>query len=401
MYRIFHNIYAPLVRSDMEKNNEKEIIACLRIIRSHNIGIQGFQTLTEAFGSASEAIDRLPEILKKTGNRKNVRLCTIATAAKELEETQKIGGRIVTIYCKQYPHLLKAIPLPPPVLTILGNEISDNSIAVVGSRTASFHGLSLAKQISKDFGSKGFTTISGLASGIDTAVHIGSVSNGYSTVAVMGSGIDYVYPYENKGLYEQIKEAGTIVTEFPIKTLPKPHYFVQRNRIISGLSIGTLVIEAAINSGSLTTANYALDQGREVFAVPGFPLDTRHRGTNNLIKNGAILVEDAEDVVNNLQYSKIPRKHANISLFDMQTQDDFKYSNKNVSTKQKDSEKEIELLKSKIISMLSLVPIHVDIIIRELSVETCVVMRAVLELELECKLQRNEVGQVVLTEVDA
>jgi DNA processing protein len=219
--------------------------------------------------------------------------------ARELDSAQALGLRVMTYQDSDYPQNLKNIIDPPIVLYVKGQiTAQDNlSIAIVGSRRASFYGLTAAERLSGELGALGFTVISGLARGIDTYAHKGSLKAGGRTIAVIGSGFNHIYPEENLKLAEKISESGAVISEFSLNTLPLKHNFPRRNRVISGLSRGVLVVEAARNSGALITADFALEQGREVFALPGQLDSLSSFGTNNLIKQGAKLVTDIRDII--------------------------------------------------------------------------------------------------------
>jgi DNA processing protein len=222
--------------------------------------------------------------------------------AKELNLSKKSGLRIMTVEDENYPENLKNIPDPPIVLYVKGELKPEDkiAIAIVGSRRASFYGLSSAEKFSQDLSSAGFTIISGMARGIDSYAHKGALKQGGRTLAVMGSGFQHIYPEENQELTEEIAKSGAVISEFPIETLPLKQNFPRRNRVISGLSLGVLVVEAARNSGALITADFALEQGREVFALPGKVDSGNSFGTNGLIKQGAKLVSCVDDILEEL-----------------------------------------------------------------------------------------------------
>ncbi|MEJ2156401.1 MAG: DNA-processing protein DprA [Desulfobacteraceae bacterium] len=217
---------------------------------------------------------------------------------QEIERCRQNGFHIISLHDDRYPALLRHIPDPPPVLYCHGRmEGTACHIAVVGSRKATGYGLSNARQLSQGLAARGVTVVSGMARGIDTAAHTGALLGGGRTVAVLGSGLERIYPRENRKLFQRIAESGAVVSEFPLDAGPEAHHFPQRNRIISGMSLGTLVVEAAKRSGALITARLAAEQGREVFAVPGSIQAAMARGAHDLIRQGATLVEAAEDII--------------------------------------------------------------------------------------------------------
>jgi DNA processing protein len=269
----------------------------LRLIRTQNVGPVTFRQLLERFGSATAAIDALPGLAKRGGRRAPLKACTVAVAQREIEAMQTLNGRHLVLGDPDFPNALAAIPDAPPVLCVRGDSALLNRpiIGVVGARNASTNGRRFAERLSRDLGKADVVVVSGMARGIDTAAHTGSLSTG--AIAVLAGGPDVVYPRENAELYESIREYGLVVSEQQPGVEPLARHFPRRNRIISGLSLGVVVVEAAARSGSLITARLAGEQGREVFAVPGSPLDPRAKGPNKLIRDGAILLESAEDVL--------------------------------------------------------------------------------------------------------
>ncbi len=232
---------------------------------------------------------------------------------EELRGIKKSDIRVISILDAAYPKNLKEIYDPPVVLYIKGalKESDDISLSIVGTRAPSYYGLSQAEKFSYQLALRGVTIVSGMARGIDSAAHNGSVKAKGKTIAVLGSGLSVIYPPENKDLFDKISQSGAIISEFPMETPPDRENFPRRNRIISGLSLGTLVIEAARNSGSLITAGFALEQGREVFAIPGNVSSKGSFGTNRLIKEGAKLVEDIEDIIEEIEpFKRVVKKNA-------------------------------------------------------------------------------------------
>jgi DNA processing protein len=256
--------------------------------------------LLRRFGSARAALDALPRLARRGERARIVTATTRAAAEAELSALSRLGGRILCWGEPLYPTALAQIEDAPPVLAVLGHaELLNRSIiAVVGARNASANGRRLARELAAGLGEGGLVVVSGLARGIDAAAHLGAIDTG--TAAAVAGGIDIVYPEENRNLYDALRQHGVIVAELPLGSEPQARHFPRRNRIISGMALGVLVVEAAARSGSLITARYAAEQGREVFAVPGSPLDPRCRGTNDLLRRGATLTETAEDVLTQL-----------------------------------------------------------------------------------------------------
>lgn len=276
-------------------------IDALRLIRSEHVGPMTFFQLVKFAGSVKKAIEMAPGLSQRGGRKKPITIAPRAAAEKEFEALTAHGARLLLYGEHDYPRLLQTIADAPPVLTVMGNAhlfAHDKLIGLVGARNASANGCAFARKLAADLGREGYTVVSGLARGLDAAAHKGSMASG--TVAVIGGGIDNIYPPENEALYREIAEAGAILSEMPFGMKPLAHSFPGRNRIIAGMTRGLVVVEASLKSGSLITANYAADYGREVFAVPGSPLDPRCTGTNGLIKQGATMVESAADILANI-----------------------------------------------------------------------------------------------------
>jgi DNA processing protein len=277
-----------------------ERLARLRLARSDTIGPVTFRELMQHFPSAAEALEALPELAQRGGRKGTLRIPSRAEAEREIAATEAIGATLIVFGEETFPVRLAALDPPPPVISVLGSThlLERKTIAIVGSRNASAAGAKLAATIARDLGAKGFTIVSGLARGIDSSAHKASLDTG--TVAVLAGGLDIVYPEENRALQGDIAARGALVSEMPPVTRPQARHFPRRNRLISGLSLAVVVVEAAMRSGSLITARFALEQGRDVYAVPGSPLDPRARGSNSLIKQGAALVESADDIIDAL-----------------------------------------------------------------------------------------------------
>ncbi|EME68812.1 Rossmann fold nucleotide-binding protein [Paramagnetospirillum caucaseum] len=268
----------------------------LRLIRSENVGPRTFARLLDRYGSAAAALDALPDLARRGGARRPIRICPKADAEREMQATERLGARLLGLAEPDYPSWLAALDDAPPLLCVQGDTsvLARPMVAMVGARNASLNGRNFARRLAADLGRAGYVVASGMARGIDTAAHQGALASG--TVAVLAGGTDVVYPPENSDLWREISLAGAVVSEMPVGTQPQASHFPRRNRIISGLSLGVVVVEANARSGSLITARFAADQGREVFAVPGSPLDPRAAGPNDLLRHGATLTESAADV---------------------------------------------------------------------------------------------------------
>jgi DNA processing protein len=274
-----------------------ERLASLRLIRSENVGPVTFRELVAHFGTAERALDALPELSRRGGYRQPIRICPREAAEAELAAAGKIGARALVVGEPGYPQTLAAVDPPPPVIYVKGNvaHLARPMLAIVGARNGSAAGQKLARLFASKVGTAGLVVVSGLARGIDAAAHEAALPTG--TVAVLAGGPDNVYPPEHLILQQRIAEEGCLVTENPPGFAPRAQDFPRRNRIVSGLALGVLIVEAARRSGTLVTARMAGEQGREVFAIPGHPLDPRAEGTNGLLKSGATLVTEPDDVL--------------------------------------------------------------------------------------------------------
>jgi len=280
--------------------SEAEQLAWLRLARSRRVGPSTFIRLMRAHGHAEAALAALPEIAQAAG-ASGYAPCPPDLANAELEAGFKAGAQLLCLGTPEYPPHLALIADPPPVLWAIGNPTLAHrpAVGLVGARNASSLGQRMARILAQELGPLGYTITSGLARGVDTAAHHASLETG--TIAVLAGGVDVIYPRENKALWAQICQHGLVVSEAPVGTAPQARHFPKRNRIISGISLGIVVIEGAAKSGSLITARNALDQGREVMAVPGSPLDPRASGCNMLLRDGAGLVRAGADVAEYLE----------------------------------------------------------------------------------------------------
>ena len=341
----------------------------LRLSRAENVGPVTFAHLLSRFGSASAAIKALPSLSKRGGRLTPLPVPSIAEAQAELEAGAQIGAKLLCSVEPLFPRRLAALDATPPLIWTLGHpQLLDRpSVAVVGARIASAAGQRFARELAVGLGQAGIIVVSGLARGIDAAAHEGSLTTG--TIAVLGGGIDDVYPQENARLYDQVARHGCIVAEHPPGRRAQARDFPRRNRIISGLSLGVVVVEAEMRSGSLITARLAAEQGREVFAVPGSPLDPRAKGSNDLLRQGATLCEGLEDVLRVVQSLPI------ISERERDLFDDAPIDHAGL-------DEEVEALRETVAALLSPTPIPRDALVRSCNAPAQAVHAALVELSL-------------------
>ncbi|MDF1791147.1 MAG: DNA-processing protein DprA [Thalassobaculaceae bacterium] len=367
--------------------SDRERVARLRLIRTENVGPVTFRQIIERFGSAARAIDALPDLARRGGRRRPLAVPSIAAAEREMAETAEVGAELVVFGDPAYPPALAAIEDAPGAFSMIGHAhlLCHRIIAIVGARNASMNGRRLAAALSRELGAAGYVVASGLARGIDGAAHEGALETG--TVAAVAGGIDVIYPPEHTDLFHRIAESGAIIAEQPVGTTPQARHFPSRNRIIAGLSLGVLVVEAATRSGSLITARRALDQGREVFAIPGSPLDPRCGGTNGLIKEGAaFLVESARDVLQVLD--GLPERN----LHEPAGRDwEASYSSEPLETPTMEID---ERTRQEVLGALGSEPVAVDELIRGCQLSAPIVATVLLEAELAGLIDRHPGNQV-------
>ncbi len=370
--------------SDAEKLN------WLRLSRTQNIGPVTFYKLLEIYGTATKALDALPELSKKGGRKKPLTAPSLSSVEKEYTALQKLGGDMVCAGEDAYPISLAATDDAPPILSYIGdiNIARAPCLGIVGARNASLNGRKFTTNLAKELGQAGQIIVSGLARGIDTAAHEGALETG--TIAVVAGGIDVVYPRENQKLYEDICQRGLVIAESPVGTEPAARLFPKRNRIVSGLSTGVIVMEATIKSGSLITARMAGEQGRDVYAIPGYPGDPRSAGPNQLIQDGATLVTRAQDVLHNLE--NFTSKPMNNTLFDSASQATPDLTLVDNSMPEKDT----QTIRETLIQHLSQMPIGVDELSRSCHLSVSEMQMALLEMELAGRLQRLPGNRIVL-----
>jgi DNA processing protein len=351
----------------------------LRLSRTENVGPVTFHNLIARFGSASAALEEIPRMAKRGGGRTFV-LPDAGDAEREIAALAKLGGRMIAACEADYPQGLAAMDAPPPIVSVLGHPhlLKKDMVAIVGARNASALARKFADILSRELGFAGLVVASGLARGIDAAAHEAALAVG--TVAVVAGGVDIIYPPENDRLYAAIKNQGVIVSEMRLGEAPQARHFPRRNRIISGLARGVVVVEAAERSGSLITAQYALEQGREIFAVPGSPLDPRARGANRLIREGATLTESADDI---------------LSVLRPMLGGDFAEPEKpGLATPTAAQEEEADRIRAKVEEALGPAPVDIDELIRQLGAPPGAVMTVVLELELAGRCVRHPGNRV-------
>jgi DNA processing protein len=268
----------------------------LQLIRCENVGPRTFRTLLNRFGGAGAALEALPELIRRNVSGRAIKIATRTEAEEEMTAATAIGARFIAVGEPDYPPALRAIDAAPPLIAVRGQgeALGGPAVAIVGSRNASAAGLAFTDRLARGLGRAGFIIVSGVARGIDLSAHRASLETG--TIAVLAGGHARPYPAEHAPLLDEIAGTGAIVSEMPLNWEPRGRDFPRRNRIVSGLALGTIVVEAARRSGSLITARFASEQGREVFAVPGSPLDPRSEGTNDLLREGATLCTRVEDV---------------------------------------------------------------------------------------------------------
>ena len=360
---------------------DEQRIDRLRLIRSDRVGPHTFRSLINHFGSARTALERLPDLARRGGAARPGRICSEEDARAELALGERHGVSLIAPGEAGYPPRLAVLDDAPPLLGVRGAQdvLVRPMIAIVGSRNASGAGLKFAQMLARDLGEAGFVIASGLARGIDQAAHRASIESG--TVGVLAGGHDRIYPPEHVDLLEtMIATGGAAISEMPMGHVPRARDFPRRNRLISGAALGVVVVEAALRSGSLITARIAAEQGREVFAVPGSPLDPRAAGTNDLIKQGATLTTEATDVIN----AVAPIMERPVELPTREPEGVPSYDEPDNSDR------------ARIVGLLGPSPIGLDDLIRMAGTSPAVVRTVLLELELAGRLERHGGGLVSL-----
>ena len=357
----------------------------LRLARSAYVGPITFRHLLARFETASEALRALPQLARRGGLKAKIRIFSEVQAREEIVRTEAMAGSMIFWGEEDYPTNLFVLTDAPPLITVLGHAhlLRKEGISIVGTRNASANGMRFAARLAASCGEAGYVVVSGMARGIDTAANAAALKSG--SVAVLAGGVDHIYPYENRELYRKLVEGGAIVSEMGLGFVPTGRHFPRRNRIIAGLTSATLIVEAPRKSGAMITARYALEQGRDVFAIPGSPQDERSAGPNALLRDGAYLVEKAEDILAVLNKSKTLK-------------DAFQARNRRQqalildaekSLAQRDfSERDIDKLRDGIFSLLGFEATPIDDLIHHLATDAARINAALLEMELAGRIER-------------
>lgn len=357
----------------------------IRLARTTTVGPVAFQGLLKRYKTAGQALEALPALVARTGRKTKLKIPPVEQIEAEMAAVEDFGARMIANIEPDFPALLRAVDPVPPLICVKGDfeVFKKPAVALVGSRNASAIGLQFARQLATDLGAAGFAVISGLARGIDAQAHMGSIEAG--TAAVLGGGIDHIYPRENEDLYHEIAQTGILVSESPIGYRATARDFPRRNRIISGLSLGVVVIEAAERSGTLITARCALEQNREVMAAPGSPLDPRTKGCNRLIRQGAALIENAQDVLDVLENTRTAQM----------SEDSNDYVPPDIDWKEID--RQVDTAREHIRALCSPTPTARDVIIRQSGYPYAIAIGALLELELSGQILVETDGRISLS----
>jgi DNA processing protein len=368
----------------MTRLSDDERLNWLRLARTEGIGPVNFHKLIRRYGSATKTIEALPHLMRKAGAKRGFAVHAREDAEREMDRTTQAGATLVAFGEAHYPPALMQAESAPAMLCVSGNFglASTKSVGIVGARTASANGRKMARILAHAIAEAGFLVTSGLARGIDTAAH--EAATPARTAAVIAGGLDHLYPPENADLQRAIARDGLLMTEMAIGTAPRAEHFPRRNRIISGMSTAVVIVEAALRSGSLITARFANEQGREVFAVPGSPLDPRCEGTNKLIRDGANILTSANDVLDFLLAEKSPLQDR---LFERDPEP--------LLPPDQDAD---DATRREVISLLSANAVDIDDLIREANCAPEAVMAVLLELEVAGRVSRSAGGLVALVQ---
>lgn len=381
------------------KNNgiyltDDQRLSWLQLIRSENIGCASFWALIKNYKTARNALEHLPAIAAR-GGKKSIKIAPLDDIKREMEAAQRLNIRFICAGEPDFPPLLYEMDCAPPVISVKGDSslFSRTAVAIVGSRNASAVGLKLAEKFSNDLSKAGFSTVSGFARGIDTAVHKASLMGG--TIAVMAGGVDHIYPSENKYLFDAILDHnGVILSEMPLHFVPRAVDFPRRNRLIAGICLGLLVVEASRRSGSLITARLANSAGRHIFAIPGSPFDLRAQGTNDLIKTGATLVTETQEIIETLLPLTSTPQNKQLSLFEATASyigPQPIHCNESINF-----EELTDADRARVIESLSITPIDIEALCKYSNVSLSQLYLALVELDVAGKIIRHADGLVSL-----
>ncbi|WP_324753746.1 DNA-processing protein DprA [Roseovarius sp. Pro17] len=374
----------PSTHPPLPPTTEDDRVSWLRLLRSRRVGVATFYRLLAEHGTAQAALQALPEVAKTAGMN-DYTTCPEGVVLAEMRAARMAGAQLMCVTDPLYPAALRDIPDPPPMLWAMGDigALARPKVAMVGARNASSLGTRMARALASELSKEGYVIVSGLARGVDTAAHAATLEGG--TIAVMAGGVDVMYPAENTQLAQDILRNGLRVSEMPMGTVPQARHFPRRNRIISGLAGAVVVVEAAAKSGSLITARNALDQGREVLAIPGHPFDARAAGCNMLIRDGARLVRSAADVIEALP---VDPSTPELPLADI------------IPTPPPEQRtlRDTADLHTRILDRLGPSPLAEDQLIRDLSAPARAVAPALIDLELDGRIRRQAGGLLSLAE---
>ncbi len=365
--------------------SESERLDWLQLIRTPSIGPITFHRLLARYGAAADALRALPDLATKAGRNRALKPPDRREAETEIANAERHGVRLIASCEADYPKPLASIPDFPPLIYVKGHAslFDKPAVAIIGARNASGVGRKIARQLAADLGEAGVVVVSGLARGIDGAAHDAALSSG--TIAVVAGGVDVIYPPEHDELTARIAKEGAVISECPMGYQPTARDFPKRNRLISGLSRGVVVVEAAARSGTLITARFALEQGREVFAVPGSPLDPRCQGANRLIRDGATLVENAGDILDVLAEQNRGAGEGRRDLF-----------NWSEGMKEEPDPARLQSLRRELLEILSFTPLHRDEILREIDAPPGLIADALLDLVLAGEAEEHAGGRFSL-----
>lgn len=366
-----------------KKFSDQDRLDWLRLCRSDGIGPITFGQLIARYGTAGKALKELPALIR-TKAKSRIKLSALAPVEKERDELHKLGGQLLVRDEQAYPKALAAIADPPPVLALRGNPdlLTRMGVSIVGARNASAMGRRMAQDLARTLGQAGLVITSGMARGIDGAAHEAAMTTG--TIAVLAGGVDQIYPPEHAALYQDLIDQGAVVSEVRLGHVARARDFPKRNRIVSGLSLGVVVVEAAERSGTLITARLGLEQGRDIFAVPGSPLDPRCAGTNRLIRQGAYLVRSAKDVLEGLGEWRHQVDEDTPDLFD-------------APPPAPPTQAEQNEIRQEILSLLSFTPVHRDILVRETGAPPAYVADVLLDMILSGDAEEADGGTFTLS----